>query len=250
MSTAELISPQALRSARMKRWFYPAMAGIAIAFSIAAFAPSMLSSGRRNGPLTVLLMAHGIAYLAWLLLFLIQSLLAASRKLRAHRALGTASIAVATGMAVLGYQVTIAMGRRGFDLSGDIAAQKDPLAAMGFPLLDVVMFLALFTAAYLYRRRSEIHKRLMLLTTFAALMPAPITHLTGHFAIFQGRIPFTPIIVALFLFSGAAYDFVSSRRVHPVFLWLPTAIFVFENICFVKIFPSSGWHEFARWLLR
>ena len=226
------------------------MAGIAVAFSIAAFAPSMLSTGRRNGPLTGLLMAHGILYLAWLLLFLLQSLLAVSRQLKVHRALGTASIGLAAAMAVLGYQATIAMGRRGFDLSGDISAQQDPLAAIGFPLLDVIMFLALFTAAYLYRRRPEIHKRLMLLTTFAALMPAPITHLTGHFAIFQGRIPFTPIIVTLFLFAGAISDLTRLRRVHPVFLWLPTAIFIVENVCFVKIFPSPGWHGFARLLLQ
>jgi len=39
-------------------------------------------------------------------------------------------------------------------------------------LLDIAMFAVLFVAAYLYRRRSAIHKRLMLLAVFGGLMPA------------------------------------------------------------------------------
>ncbi len=209
----------------------------------------MLSPAGRKGPLSSLLISHAILFQLWLLLFLIQSLLA-TRKLSLHRTIGTASIALAGGMALLGYAVTIAMGRRGFDLSGDIAAQQDPLAAMGFPLLDVVLFLSLFAAAYLFRRRPEIHKRLILLTTFAALMPAPITHLTGHYAVLHGAIPFTPILVAAFLFAGALHDLVDRRRIHPVFLWIPLTIFIVENICFAKVFPAPAWHRFAAWLLR
>lgn len=226
------------------------MAAVALAFSLVAFAPAMLSPAGRRGPLSLLLAVHGAVFLAWLLLFMTQALLVASRKLVLHRILGTASIALAAAMIVLAYCVTIEMARRGYDLSGDLAAQRDPLAAIGFPLIDTLLFAILFSTAYLYRRRAVIHKRLMLLATFAALMPAPITHLTGHYAALHSKIPFTPVFVAVFLFSGAAYELVATRRIHPVLLWIPLVIFAIENACFAKVFPSPAWHHIAAWLIR
>ena len=92
--------------------------------------------------------------------------------------MGMWSAILAAALVVLGYQTIIAMGRRGYDLSGDAGVRSDPLAGMAFPLLDTTMFAVLFLAAYLYRHRSAIHKRLMLLAVTGALMPSPITHLT------------------------------------------------------------------------
>ena len=250
LMTPQLPSLQRLQYRAISRWFYPVMAAVALAFSLVAFAPAMLSPAGRRGPLSFLLAVHGVVFLAWLLLFLAQSLLAASRELVLHRILGTGSVGLAAAMIVLVYSVTIEMARRGYDLSGDLAAQRDPLAAIGFPLFDTLLFAILFSAAYIYRRRSAIHKRLMLLATFAALMPAPVAHLTGHYAALHGKIPFTPVFVGGFLFTGAAYDLVTTRRVHPVFLWIPLVIFAVENICFAKVFPSPAWHHIAAWLIR
>ena len=62
--------------------------------------------------------------------------------------------------------------------------------------LDTVTFTALFLAAYLFRHRNAIHKRPMRLAVTGALMPAPITHLTGHSALLRDNGFLTPLMVA------------------------------------------------------
>jgi hypothetical protein len=130
---------------------------------------------------------------------------------------------------------SLAMGRRGFDLSGDLAVRSDPPAAMAFPLLDILMFAVLFAAAYLYRHRSAIHKRLMLLAVFGALMPAPVAHLTGHFAFFRDKGFLTPVIIAAFLAVCGIHDRIALHRIHPVSLWIALTIFILNILCFADL---------------
>lgn len=231
------------------RWSYAGLGLFAIAVSVFSFVPSVIDTGARKGPVTALLAMHGLVYLAWLVLFVVQSLLIAGRKLNLHRLLGYGSIPLAALVVVYGYQVTITMGRRGYDMSGDLFAQADPLAAMGFPLLDILLFLLLFTGAIIFRRQTAIHRRLMLLTIYGAIMPAPIAHITGHFPALHGRVPFTPILVGLFLAASGLRDLAVSRRVHPISIWIPLAIFVIENICFLAVFPNPAWRRFAASLI-
>lgn len=232
------------------RRFYTGMGLAAIAFSVASFAPSLIQTSARNGPLTPLLALHGSASVIWLVLFVVQARLVAVRRVGLHRRVGVASLAVAALFVWSGYLMVVAMGRRGYDMSGDLAARADPLAALGFPLLDLGLFAVLVTAAVLARRRPAVHRRLMLLVVFGALMPAPIAHLTGHVAVLHAVVPATPILVALCLFAGALHDRIVSGRVHPVSLWIPLAIFFVENLCAVVVLPSAAWHRVAALLIR
>jgi hypothetical protein len=231
-------------------WFYAGMAVFAMLFSIAAFGPSVVHTAGRPGPLTAMMAVHGAVFFGWLIIFLAQSILVRTRRLALHRRLGMLSAILAAAIVVLGYQTTIAMARRGFDLSGDLAIRSDPLAGMAFPLLDITMFSVLFVAAYLYRHRSASHKRLMLLAVFGGLMPAPIAHLTGHYGFFHSRPLLTPLLVGAFLAASAIYDRIALHRIHPVSLWVAVTIFVLDNLCFAVIMPSVGWHALASRLVR
>lgn len=231
-------------------WFYVGMGVFAILFSIAAFGPSLMQTSGRLGPLTGLPAAHGVVFFVWLLVFLAQSILKRTGRLALHRQLGVWSAILAAAIVVLGSQTTISMARRGFDLSGDLGIRSDPLAAIAFPLLDIVMFAVLFVAAYLYRYRSAIHKRLMLLAVFGGLMPAPIAHLTGHYVFFHDKPLLTPLIVGAFLAASAVHDRLALRKIHPVSLWVALAIFCLDNLCAVVIMPSHAWHAFASKLVR
>jgi hypothetical protein len=219
-------------------------------FCIAAFGPSIVHSENRSGPITPSLAAHGIVFFAWLLLFIAQTILGRTGNLALHRRMGMWSAILAVALVFLGYKVTITMGRRGYDLSGDAGARSDPLAAMAFPLLDTFIFAVLFLAAYLYRHRGAIHKRLMLLTVTGALMPSPITHLTGHFAFLRDKGFLVPLMVGAFLATGAIYDRIKLRRIHPVSLWVALAIFLLANLWFAVVVPSGAWHAVAAWLIR
>lgn len=233
-----------------RRWFYVAMAVFAMLFCIGAFGPSLTNRSRRLGSLTPLLIVHGVVFFSWLLIFLTQSILARAEKLALHRRIGLLSAILAAAMVVLGYQTTIAMARRGFDLSGDLAIRSDPLAGMAFPLLDTAMFAILFVSAYFYRKRPAVHKRLMLLAVFGGLMPAPIAHLLGHYAFFHDKPLFEPLLVGSFLANGAIHDRIARRRIHPVSLWVALTIFVLDLLCAAVVMPSARWHALAARLVR
>lgn len=251
MAATSSPSPVSVHSPAGEGWFYAGMGVVTLLFCMAAFGPSIVHTENRLGPIAPLLALHGVAFFVWLLLFISQSVLARAGNLVLHRNMGMWSAVLAAAIVFLGYQTTIAMGRRGYDLSGDlVGVRSDPLAAMAFPLLDTSMFAVLFLAAYLYRHRSALHKRLMLLAVTGAIIPAPAAHLTGHFAFFRDKGIVTPLILAAFLAAGAIHDQIRLRRIHPVSLWVALAIFVLENAWFVFVVPSGAWHSFAGWLIR
>ncbi len=233
------------------RWFYAGMAIISALVCVVSFMPSIMDSSHRLGSYTALTMAHSIAFCLWPVVFIAQPLLVQTGRIALHRSLGAASIFLAAAMVVLGYATTIAMGRRGFDLSGDLGLNVDPPGAafqMVFPLLDITVFGILIAAGYLYRRRAATHKRLMLFAT-VALLPAPFAHLIGHSPALRS---FPPTIVLLILsttFASAVYDFIRFRRIHPVSLWVGIGLFVADNLCATVIGPSAAWRQFIAWLV-
>src|SRR5580692_7722739 len=83
-------------------------------------ARNVAQTAGRRAPLSPLAAAHGIVFFAWLILFLVQSRLIATRHVALHRKLGLASVFVLALMVPLAYMATVAMVRRGFDLSGDL----------------------------------------------------------------------------------------------------------------------------------
>ena len=159
--------------------FFTWMALVMIALSLAAFVPALACPAERHAPLSGLAAAHGILFLTWLLLFLVQSRLISGGYIALHRRLGLLSIFVLALMVPVGYTTTISMVRRGFDLSGDLRVDHDPSYEAVFPLCNLLIFALLVIAALLYRHRPQIHKRLMLFANIE-LMPAPLAHLIGH----------------------------------------------------------------------
>src|SRR6185295_8939747 len=103
-------------------------------------------------------------------------------------------------------------GRRGFTPDSHVTA----LSFMAIPLFDLGVFIALVAWALLLRRRSDWHKRLMLLATLSLLPPA----------IARIALQFPPAPVLPIAFGGAAaivlatvvIDSVAQRRLHPAML--------------------------------
>jgi hypothetical protein len=91
-----------------------------IVLSLFGFGPSMIDQSRRTAPPTLLVMAHGFAVGAWLLLFLTQAILVATGLTAIHRRLGTIGRVLALLMIILAYVVLIKFARRGYDFSGDV----------------------------------------------------------------------------------------------------------------------------------
>ena len=94
----------------------------------------------------------------------------------------------------------------------------------------------------------------MLLATLS-LATEPILHLVGHLAVYWpalrgsgGRI--SALLTILLLTASAIYDRVSKGRVHPVSLWTPILVFVWQHLLVFVVLPSALWREIAGRFIR
>jgi hypothetical protein len=226
------------------------MAVSMLATAIAGFTPSLVYPAGRHAPLSVLAAVHALAFFLWLVIFLVQSRLVATGHLTWHRRVGSASVFVLILMVSLAYATTAAMVRRGFDLSGDLRIDHDPVYESVFPFCNILIFSVLVIAALANRHRPEIHKRLMLFANIE-LMPAPLAHLIGHtprLASLPAAIIMIPI--SMFVIAAVARDFLLARRILPLTWGLATLRMFSGPLEAGLIGPSAAWHHFANWLAR
>lgn len=157
-----------------------------------------------------ILQLHGAVYVGWLLLLLAQVALVATGRTSVHRKLGTFGIGYGILVWIMGVVVSFAA-----PLLHLAAGEWDMDRAAGFliiPLGDMVLFGGFFGAAILYRRKPEIHKRLILLANVALLFAA-VSRIPG---IGRGTIFIFAWISPLLAAMG--YELVTRRRVHPAYL--------------------------------
>lgn len=141
------------------RWFYLVAGVVFFGIAIGSFGPGAADRSHALAPFTWLILVHGFAVTLWLVLLIVQSLLIQRRSLALHRQVGTASMALAATVVVLGYATAVAMLRRGFDISGDLGGRLPPSKlARGFlfPVLDITEFALLVAAGYFVRHRAAL----------------------------------------------------------------------------------------------
>jgi len=238
------------------RWFFVGMASVMIATTIAGFLPAIISPATRHAPLSPLAAVHGIVFFAFQLLYLAQSLLVATRHVAWHRRLGVTSVVLLALIIPLSFATTTAMVRRGFDLSGDQRIVPHPAAGsiyLDAPASSLFNFAVLFTfsvlaiAAILYRRRPEIHKRLMLFANLA-LMRTAIAHLVGHIPQTGDTGVTIWLSYTLFLLTAVARDYLVEKRVRAMTAVIAIGMWVSPPIEGLVIAPSATWHRFAEWI--
>jgi hypothetical protein len=232
------------------RGFFTAMALAMLAVAVAGFLPSIVHTAGRRAPLSPLVAVHGFLFFAWLILFLVQSRLVATGRVALHRRVGVAAGFVLALMVPLSYVTTVAMVRRGFDLSGDLRIDADPLFESIFQFGDLTLFTVLAVTAIAYRRHPDIHKRLMLFANLS-LMGAPLAHLIGHVPrLFPLIGPLIEIPIAILLIAAVTRDYCLTRKLRPLTLGLAITIFL-SGPFWAKVFgPSAAWHRLASWLTR
>ncbi len=165
-------------------------------------------------PLTLLVHLHGLVSTAWLALFIVQTRLVASRRVDLHMRLGVAGVGLASAMVVIGVlTLTVNAAQPGLRPSGLTNAQFTTV-----PLTTTVLFSVLFALALRFRRKSEFHKRLMVLAMISIIGPA-----VGRLAGLVGVGPLSPIIQPLAVLCliawCLAYDWRRHHSVHPVYAW-------------------------------
>ena len=184
---------------------------------------------------------HGIVMTAWVVLFVAQISLVATRRTRIHQRLGILGAGLAALVTVVGI------------LTGLYAAARATIPApqaLGFliiPLGDMLIFSILISLALYFRRKLHVHKRLMLLAAINLLTPA-IARIPLSFITNGGPLAFFGL-TDLCLLACVAFDTFKHRRLHPVFLWGSIFIIVMQPLRLL-LAGTDVWLRFAAALVR
>ena len=230
------------KSKRRERLFYT---GMTVAFLITVFAgfsrTYFLRSYFQGRPLGPLLQLHGIVFSSWLALFLIQTSLVAANRTRIHRRLGIAGAVIATLMVIVGTTTAIVRAK----IIDVPPGSPSPLVFLTIPLGDMLVFAILVGAAFYFRRRPDVHKRLMLLATIG-ILPAAVARLPFDFILQNGPPAFFGLS-DLFIIPLLVYDFISRGRPHRATL-LGGALIVLSQPLRLIIGNTHAWLAFASWI--
>jgi hypothetical protein len=212
-------------------------AGVAV---FVGFAPTFYLRPDAVAPLPPYLQIHGVAFTAWIVLFALQTALIASGRPRLHRRLGWAGAALAASMVVVGSTAGI------WSMQREVANGNTD-AAMTFlttPFSAMLVFALLVGAAVAWRRRPEVHKRLMLLATISLLDAAVARWPFGFTADWMFY-----AITDLFILAAIAYDLVSRRRVGMAYVWGGGLIVLGQGLRPI-VGQTGTWQAIARAILQ
>jgi len=165
-------------------------------------------------PLTVLEHVHGVIATAWIALHLLQARLIAVRSVALHRRLGVFTAFVGVALVV----EALWMAVEGARLGHAPAPGRDPLQFLSVPIGTTTMFASFLTVALLWRKRPEVHKRFMLLTTLTVLMPVAGRLISLPLL---DRLPpwiFGVPLTAAALAWAVSNDWRTRGRVHPAYV--------------------------------
>lgn len=236
-----LIGGNPARRTSADRRLYGLAAAAAALIAFVGFAQTYYLKGLFGTPaLSSLVHLHGIVMTAWVALFVVQTQLVAAHRVDLHRRLGIFGVALAASVVVVGVATGIEAARRG------VSPGPPPLVFMVLPLSVVVVFAILFAAGLALRRRSDFHKRLMLLATLSLLTPA-IARIPLE-VIHAGGPPVFFGLTDLLVLACVAYDTARNRRLHPAFGW-GALFFLVSQPARILLAGTAAWMQFATWLV-
>lgn len=227
-------SPTATRSGR---WFY---AGLACAIVVAETVGFAHSGARRMAArveLSPTATFHAVLFSTWIMLYFVQTLLVAARRVWLHRWLGLAAAVLAGVMIVTAPPLAVDLARRN--------VLPNPLFQLMLMLGDMACFAPFVTLGVLLRRQPEAHKRLMSLATVSLLPPG-----VGRWPIAVANpAPVVSVALVVFTASLAVHDRLTLGRIHRVTLWGGLAIMLSVPVR-VLLAQTPLWHRFGAWLIR
>ena len=234
---------------------YVRLAAACLMVAVVGFAPTYwvpLFRGTLNVP--AIAHVHAAVFYSWTLLFLVQTWLAANRKLTRHREWGVVGVALATAMVFVGMLAAItSLKQSTADGFGDAVR-----AFTIIPVSGLVFFVALFVLALVKVRQLETHKRLMVVATVSLLQAA----VGRWFLIFiapvvigGGPVSPPPVFVTilpgllsdLLIVAAMVHDRKTTGRVHPVY-WVAGGALVALQVLRVPLSTTAVWTQFAHWL--
>ncbi|HEY8560715.1 MAG TPA: hypothetical protein VIL74_10100 [Pyrinomonadaceae bacterium] len=185
---------------------------------------------------------HGVVMTAWVLFFTVQIALVRTKNVRLHMTMGMVGVAHAALVVVVGFLTA-------YDshiVRGTTAPGMHPYGFMLIALTDLIMFVGLFSAAVILRKRPREHKPLMLLTAIN-FMPAAVV-----------RLPFIPQ-ETIILWAYGIPDLIALTSLiwisikHRKFNWIYAAavlLLIVSHPVRIMLTGSQTWIDFVAWVVK
>jgi hypothetical protein len=183
---------------------------------------------------------HGAVFFAWLALYVVQSNLVAAGRVRLHRELGLAVVAVSGMMLPLGFWMAVR------EIEEKLAQRaRLPFEVAAYNFFDLSLFgCAMAGAVYFAARDLQWHRRLVYVAAICLLGPA-ISRWIDFVPLKYPLLDASPNLAAdLFLLALALHDRRTVGRVHPVTL-AAAVILVPFNLVEPLIARSAAWTALA-----
>jgi hypothetical protein len=159
-------------------------------------------------PPPFILYIHAAIFTSWLFLLVFQTALMTVRNRRLHRRLGWLGLGFGVLMVMVGVATILVMGKVRVERLGPDAA-----IFIYRPIEDIAFFAIAFGLAIHWRKRPELHRRLIVLAACAVTPPAisrlPMIHSLAM--VYLGT--------DLLLLAAILHDLVTLGRVHAVYRW-------------------------------
>jgi hypothetical protein len=190
-----------------------------------------------------ILWVHAAVFFAWIGLFILQTSLVRSRQVRWHRSLGLAILILGAALSLIGVATSLAMGR--FNVAHGLHDPAYAAAFLSIPFNDMIFFSGALAAAFWWRKRPDVHRRLMLVAT-CLLTPAAFSRFPFvAVQVFHGYVGVDALLAV-----GCAHDLVVHHRVHPAYaLSLPLVVLGQVVSTWLFLARPDWWVEFAQRLL-
>ncbi len=182
-------------------------------------------------PPPAILYLHAVVFTGWLLFFIFQSALVRTRNVRLHRQTGWFGLALGVAVLLVGVSTAIAMAR--------FHIRQGATDAEGFlivPLFDMIAFSIPFALAIYWRKKPELHRRLILIAS-CALTAAGF----GRFPAYLLPPPFFYAGVDVLILLGVVRDLIVNRRIHSVYLYGLPAFALGQVIVTYTFTHNSPW---------
>jgi hypothetical protein len=221
-----------------ERWLYLALIALVSASVVIGFAQTYLTRERllqAADPLPTAVHVHGILFLAWYGIVLMQAVLVLRGSMRLHRWIGTATLALAVAMVASGVLV-VAVRMDGGLTEGDQFWSAFSLIILS----NLVLFAVFFGAAWHFRRRPDLHRRYMLLAAATGSGAAQFRSLAAVFGQGFYAVPSGILVTNLFVVLAMVGERAIRGQVSRAYWIALPVIIVFECAMLGLAFTPVG----------
>ena len=250
VDSAELATaakPEA-RPRRRRSGFYVGIALLLLAYVIAGFWPKYFG-GIIDPSITPphpgwIIHAHAAVFLGWMMLLVVQTSLVERGRTDLHLKLGLVGAVYGALIIIFGFWASIMLEVHRYSFTHDLGLSA---ARLLISFETVILFAVFFVAAIWYRRKPEIHKRLMVVATFSLAAPGIsrvlflVLHLPNNKLLIQS-VFLVPLYICL------AWDWKTHGRIHPAYILGIAGNLALFNSGFIA--GSEIWQNFARGVLQ